>query len=85
MSNNKYLGFFLLFLFVFLSTVLPLLAAGPPGPPNNFPGGGNGPPGGCWPPSACIPIDGGISYLLALGALYAGKMIYDNQNKKADE
>ena len=81
MSNNKYLGFFLLFLFVFLSTVFPLLAAGPPGPPG---GGSGGPPGGCWPPSACIPIDGGISYLLALGAIYGGKKIYDISKKKAD-
>ncbi|MCU0320421.1 MAG: hypothetical protein MUE88_10155 [Flavobacteriales bacterium] len=30
-----------------------------------------GPPP-CWPPP-CIPIDGGLSALLAMGALYGGK------------
>ncbi|MDT8411939.1 MAG: hypothetical protein RQ875_05730 [Vicingaceae bacterium] len=71
----------LLFIVFFLFNDLELFAAGPPGPPNTFPGGGNGPPGGCWPPSACIPIDGGISYLLALGAIYGGKKIYDISKK----
>ena len=35
---------------------------------------GGGPP--CWPPP-CIPIDGGVSLLLAAGAAYGGKKIYD--------
>ena len=51
-----------------------LLAAGPPGPP----GGGGGP--GCWPPP-CVPIDGGLSFLIAAGALYGGKKIYDISKK----
>lgn len=50
-------------------------AAGPPGPPG---GGGGGAP--CWPPP-CVPIDGGISYLLAIGAIYGGKKIYDISKK----
>lgn len=54
-----------------------LFAGGPPGPPSGGPGGG-GPP--CWPPP-CVPIDGGISYLLALGAIYGGKKIYDISKK----
>lgn len=68
----------LIFLMVLLFIGIDFFAAGPPGPP-----GGGGPPGGCWPPSACIPIDGGISYLLVLGAIYGGKKLYDI-NKKGD-
>ena len=44
-------------------------AAGPPGPP----GGGGDPP--CWPPP-CVPIDGGISFLLAAGLAYGGKKAF---------
>lgn len=47
-------------------------------PPN--PGGGQGDPPG-------IPIDGGISILLAAGAAYGGKKIYDmsgDKGKKID-
>jgi len=42
-------------------------AAPPPPPP---------PPPGCWPPP-CIPIDGGVSILIAAGALYGAKKSYD--------
>jgi len=43
--------------------------------------GGGGPPGGpggppCWPPP-CVPVDGGISILVAIGALFGGKSFYD--------
>jgi hypothetical protein len=31
---------------------------------------------GCWPPP-CIPIDGGIAFLMAAGALYGAKKIND--------
>ncbi len=51
--------------------------AGPPPPP---------PTGGkpkCWPPP-CIPIDGGISILIAAGALYGGKKLY-NTSKKVNQ
>lgn len=43
---------------------------------------GGSPPGGpgsnppCWPPP-CVPIDGGISFLIALGAAYGGKKAFD--------
>ncbi len=60
-------------LFLALSGI-DVFAAGPPGPP----GGGGGP--SCWPPP-CVPIDGGISYLLALGAIYGGKKVYDISKK----
>jgi len=46
----------------------------PPPPP------GTGP--GCWPPP-CVPIDGGITLLMAAGAAYGAKKIYDSK-KKAD-
>ena len=41
---------------------------GPPGGP-----AGGGPP--CWPPP-CVPIDGGISIILAIGAAYGAKKAY---------
>jgi hypothetical protein len=49
-------------------------AFGPPGPPT-------GPPP-CWPPPCTVPLDGGISLLIAAGVAYGGKKLYDNRNKK---
>ena len=46
-------------------------AAGPPAPPG---GGGGTPP--CWP-APCVPIDGGLSLLVAAGLAYGGKKAYD--------
>jgi len=50
---------------------------------------GQGPPGGpaggaapCWPPP-CVPLDGGISFLLAIGAAYGAKKAY--QGLKEEE
>lgn len=37
------------------------------------PNGGGGPQ--CWPPPCSVPIDGGISMLLAAGAAYGGLKI----------
>lgn len=42
------------------------------------PGGGTAPP--CWPPP-CIPVDGGVSFLVAAAAIYGGKKLYDLQKK----
>ena len=56
-------------------TVLLLSVSGiyaQPGPP---PGGGGSTPS-CWPPP-CVPIDGGISLLIAAGAAYGAKKLYD--------
>lgn len=41
------------------------------------------PPGGppCWPPPCSIPLDGGVSFLIAAGIAYGGKKIYDNSKK----
>jgi hypothetical protein len=51
------------------------------------PGGGGGPGGGsdpgCWPPP-CIPIDGGVGWLIAAGALYGGKKAYSSTQKEAE-
>ncbi len=35
----------------------------------------------CWPPP-CVPIDGGISLLIAAGAIYGGRKLYKNQQEK---
>ncbi|MBL7935554.1 MAG: hypothetical protein JNM51_07080 [Bacteroidia bacterium] len=67
--------FLLLFIFVF--GIVTLSRALPPPPPP--PDGGDEP--GCWPPP-CIPIDGGISLLIAAGAIYGGKKLYGNQKEK---
>lgn len=54
------------------------IAAGPPGPPV--------PPPPCWPPPcSTIPIDGGITFLAAAGALYAGKKLLRKNSKKTPE
>ena len=47
---------------------------GPPGL-----GGASDPP--CWPPP-CIAIDGGIGFLIAIGAAFGGKKVYDSLRKK---
>ncbi|MAY82598.1 MAG: hypothetical protein CMP59_00530 [Flavobacteriales bacterium] len=47
------------------------------------PGGGGDPKPGCFPPP-CVPIDGGLSFLLAAGVAYGGKKVYD-MNKKEEE
>jgi hypothetical protein len=46
---------------------------------------GGGPPVGggeptCWPPP-CIPIDGGMSFLLAAGLAFGGKKLFDLRSK----
>lgn len=51
------------------------------------PGGGGGPGGGddpgCWPPP-CVPIDGGVGWLIAAGAIYGGKKAYTTSRKDPD-
>ena len=59
---------------IFLSVGFNYLMAAPPPPPS----GTVGPP--CWPPP-CIPIDGGVSFLIAAGAAYGAKKIYDSRKK----
>ena len=50
------------------------------GPPPGGPSGGTTPT--CWPPP-CIPIDAGISFLIAIGAAFGGKKAYEQY--KSDE
>jgi len=65
----------LIFLAVFLFTVQQSFAGmGPPsmGPPM-------GPP--CWPPPCTIPLDGGLSLLVAAGIALGGKKLFDLRKK----
>ena len=57
--------------------------AGPPPHPSNGNQNGNqnGAHPGCWPPP-CIPIDGGISLLIAAGAIYGGRKLYKNKKEE---
>jgi hypothetical protein len=57
----------------FIGLVAVSFAGPPPPPPPN-----SGPP--CWPPP-CIPIDGGITLLMAAGAAFGAKKIYDSRKK----
>jgi hypothetical protein len=61
----------------FLLLSAQISALGPPGPPGGGGGGGTPP---CWPPP-CVPIDGGIGLLLAAGALYGVKKVYQHSKK----
>ena len=62
-------------------TCIPVLAQPAGGPPPGGPTGGTDPP--CWPPP-CIPVDGGVSILIALGAAYGGKKAYDQLKSSRD-
>ncbi|MGV6860148.1 MAG: PID-CTERM protein-sorting domain-containing protein [Putridiphycobacter sp.] len=66
----------LLLFFLALNVLALAQAGGPPGGPP--PGGqvptGTGPP--CWDPE-CVPIDGGLGFLIAAGAVLGAKKIRD--------
>jgi hypothetical protein len=70
----------LLFLLTITLLTINLTAQTPP-PPNGggSPGSGNTPVGGG------APIAGGIGILLALGAAYGGKKVWDFQKRKLTE
>ncbi len=71
---QKRIASVLAFSFILFFFMMEGHAAGPPmGPPM-------GPPP-CWPPPCTIPIDGGISFLIAAGAALAGKKFYDFRKK----
>ena len=63
-----------LVLLVFIVLSGSLAYAGAPPPPST-----SGDPG-CWPPP-CVPVDGGISLLIAAGAAYGAKKFYDKRKK----
>ena len=62
------------FIFTALLIVLgsQILLSAPPPPPAGSPG--------CWPPP-CVPIDGGITFLIAAGAAYGAKKLVDARKK----
>lgn len=70
-------------LFAGILSIISLTANAQPagGPPPGGPSGGNNPP--CWPPP-CVPVDGGISILIALGAAYGSKKAYDHFKNKEE-
>jgi hypothetical protein len=78
---KKYLKLTLFVLALLCSTHISL--AGGMGPPP--PGGGMGPKPGCWPPGnpACVPIDGGITLLIAAGLAYGGRKTMQLNKKQA--
>ena len=68
-------------IFLTLSFILLVFVAlGQPGggDPPAGPGGGEPP---CWPPP-CVPVDGGLSFLVAIGAAFGGKKVYSVLKKK---
>ncbi len=75
MQNALKLAITLTFILLAVAVFGQPAGGGPPGGP-----AGGGPP--CWPPP-CIPVDGGISFLVAIGAAFGGKKAYDHyKNKK---
>ncbi len=65
----------ILLIFFVLIITISFGAAPPPPPP---------PPPPCWPPP-CIPIDGGISLLMAAGAMYGAKKVYDTRKNRKNK
>lgn len=65
----KTLRLFITFVIVLGSQVV---FSAPPPPPTGGPV--------CWPPP-CVPIDGGITFLIAAGAAYGAKKIHDSRKK----
>lgn len=69
--NKSFLAIFLTFLSTFfINHLFALPPAAPSGP-------------GCWPPP-CMPIDGGISFLIAAGVAYGGKKVLNHRKKKEE-
>lgn len=64
---NRTVRFVLILLAILIPLATPLMAQPPIGEP---------PP--CWPPP-CIPIDGGLVFLIAAGAILGGKKALDHR------
>jgi len=75
MSFKKYAPFIFTFLFLGLTFILEAQVPGGGGAPS-----GGGPTGGCFP-NPCVPIDGGISFLVAAGIALGGKKLFDASKK----
>jgi hypothetical protein len=65
--------FILVLFFISSFASITIAQPAPPPPPTDEPG--------CWPPP-CIPIDGGISLLVAAGVIYGGKKLYFNRKER---
>jgi hypothetical protein len=78
---KKVLSTLLFLITITLLTINPLSAQNgdPPPPPGEHGQNGNQPPGGG------APIAGGIGILLALGAVYGGKKVWDFRKKELAE
>jgi hypothetical protein len=63
-------------IFFFLIICSQHLFAAPPPPPAAAPP--------CWPPP-CVPIDGGITFLIAAGAALGAKKLYDAKKSNASD
>jgi len=93
MQNMNGKRIFLTLTLIYISAVLFAAKPSPGGPGGaagatggGAPHGGGAPAagGGCWPPP-CIPIDGGISLLIAAGAIYGGRKLYQkHKDSKTD-
>ena len=68
---------FITFVFVSLIMLAKVTFADPPAPPSGHGSSGNGQPVGA-------PIDGGLSILLAMGAAYGGKKLYQARKEKKE-
>lgn len=71
----KALPYFFTLTLIIIGFTLSAQVPGGGGPP-----GGTSPSGGCFP-NPCVPIDGGISYLIAAGIALGGKKLYDASKK----
>ncbi len=70
---------------IFIFAISALSAQTPP-PPNNNGGGTSSPPNGNnTPVGGGAPIGSGVAILLALGAAYGGKKVYDFRKHKLTE
>jgi hypothetical protein len=63
---------------LFITSVVLADPPGPPSPGGSPTGGGGGTPVGA-------PIDGGLSILLAMGAAYGGKKLYQARKEKHED
>jgi hypothetical protein len=81
MKIKLYSILYKLTLLVFVLGVNFLAFCQPPGGPPPGGGGSSDPP--CWDPE-CVPIDGGVGFLIAAGAVLGAKKIRDYR-KQSDE
>ena len=72
---NKLIKYTIVIAFLLMAAITSNAQPPSGGAPPGGPSGGAPPP--CWPPP-CIPVDGGISFLIAIGAAFGGKKAYSH-------